>query len=59
MRKIISFHPESRKAGVFQSIWFKPEIFDAVKLLNQISEETGITQTELSLRWIAYVRGVL
>ena len=51
-----SFHPDSRKSSVFQGEWFKPKIFDAIKSLNRISAETGISPTELSLRWIANVR---
>lgn len=49
------FHPDSRKASIFQSIWFRPKIFEAIKYLNKLSADSGITPTELSLRWIAHV----
>ncbi|KAK4698924.1 hypothetical protein P7C70_g7345, partial [Phenoliferia sp. Uapishka_3] len=49
-----SFHPDSRKAAVFQGEWFKPEIFAAVRLLNGLAKATGIAPVELSLRWIAH-----
>jgi len=48
------FHPESRKGMVFRRNWFKPQIFEAVKLLNRMSAESGISQTDLSMRWIVH-----
>lgn len=49
------FHPDSRKASVFQGEWFKPEIFAAVRLLNRLANDAGIAPVEASLRWIAHV----
>ncbi|KAI5478104.1 Aflatoxin B1 aldehyde reductase member 2 [Pseudohyphozyma bogoriensis] len=48
------FHPDSRKASVFQKTWFHEGIFDAVKLLNKLSRESGIPPVELALRWLAH-----
>jgi aflatoxin B1 aldehyde reductase len=48
------FSKEFDKSPMYVERYVKPEIFEAVNMLNQCAKENGITLTELALRWLKY-----
>ena len=49
---------DSKLAAMYTQRYWDKQLFDAVNALAGIAEQAGITLAELSLRWLAYRKGV-